>query len=188
MFLIIGLGNPGEKYEKTWHNAGFLTVDEFKRNNNFPDFRMSKKLRAELSEGSSGKEKITLAKPQTFMNNSGEAVKSLISGLKLKPANLIVVHDDIDLPIGKMTVAKNRGSAGHNGVESIIKILKSKDFIRIRIGIQPKIGKPKNPEKYVLQKLGKEENVLKEVFSRSVSAVGMILEKGLEKAMNEYNK
>ena len=158
MFLIVGLGNPGEKYEKTWHNAGFLAIDVFLGKNSFPEFKLSKKFKAELSEGFLDKDKIILAKPQTFMNNSGQSVKLLIRNWKIKPDNLLVIHDDIDLPLGKIRVAKGRGSAGHKGVESIIKELKTKDFIRFRVGICPKTGKPKNVEKFVLQKPSEGED------------------------------
>ena len=188
MFLIVGLGNPGEKYEKTWHNAGFLAIDAFSGKNSFPEFKLSKKFKAELSEGFLDKDKIILAKPQAFMNNSGQSVKLLIRNWKIKPDNLLVIHDDIDLPLGKIRVVKGRGSAGHKGVESIIKELKNKDFVRIRIGIMPETGKPKNPERFVLQKLNKEEKLLKEVFLKSVLSIEMILREGLEKTMTEYNK
>jgi len=188
MFLIVGLGNPGEKYEKTWHNVGFLAINTFLEENNFPEFKFSKKLKAELSEGFLDKDKIVLAKPQTFMNNSGTSIKLLIRNWKIKPDSLIVIHDDIDLPLGKIRVVKGRGSAGHKGVESIIKELKNKDFVRIRIGIMPEAGKPKNPERFVLQKLNREEKLPKEVFLKSALSIEMILKEGLEKTMTEYNK
>jgi len=188
MFLIVGLGNPGEKYEKTWHNAGFLAIDAFSGKNSFPEFKLSKKFKAELSEGFLDKDKIILAKPQAFMNNSGQSVKLLIRNWKIKPDSLMVIHDDIDLPLGKIRVVKGRGSAGHKGVESIIKELKNKDFVRIRIGIMPEAGKPKNPERFVLQKLNKEEKLLKEVFLKSALSIETILKEGLEKTMTEYNK
>src|SRR4030042_1337764 len=181
MFLIVCLGNPGKKYEKTWHNAGFLAINTFSEKNNFPKFKLSKKFKAELSEGFLNEDKIILAKPQTFMNNSGVSIKLLIRNWKIKLDSLIVIHDDIDLPLGKIKVAKGKGSAGHKGVESTIKELKNKDFVRIRIGIQPKAGKPKNPEKFVLQKLNKEENILEEVFQKISLLIGMIEREGLEK-------
>lgn len=188
MFLIVGLGNPGDKYEKTWHNTGFLAVDAFAEKSGFPDFKLSKKLKAELTEEFLSEDKIILAKPQAFMNNSGIPVKSLIRNWKIKLDSLIVIHDDIDLPLGKIRVGIGKGSAGHKGVESIIKELKNKDFIRIRIGVQPEAGKPKNPERFVLQKINKEEKTLKEVFLKSALSIEMILREGLEKTMTECNK
>lgn len=168
MILIVGLGNPGKKYEKTWHNIGFRAIDEF-------GFLESKK--------------ITLLKPQTFMNNSGKAVKKKIRNLKLKIKDLIVIHDDLDLPLGKIRIVKNRGPAGHKGVESIIEELGTKNFIRFRIGIQPKTEKPRNPEKFVLQKFNKaEEEIIKETIKKTIAAVEMVLEEGLEKTMSNFNK
>lgn len=130
MLFIVGLGNPGEKYKNTRHNIGFRVIDEFREKNNFSEFRISQKFNAEISKGEIAGQSVILAKPQTFMNNSGKAVKSLLR-------NLFVIHDDIDLPLGKIKIVKNRGSAGHKGVESIIKELGTKNFIRFRIGISP---------------------------------------------------
>lgn len=167
MILIIGLGNPGKKYEKTRHNIGSRVIDEL-------DFLSG--------------EKITLLKPKTFMNFSGEMVKPLIKKYKIKPDNLIVIHDDIDLPLGKIRIVKNRGAAGHKGVESIIKELKNNNFVRFRIGIQSKTGKPKNVENFVLQKFNKEEEkIVKEIIKKTIEAIEFSFKEGLEKAMNTYN-
>ncbi len=168
MILIVGLGNPGKKYQKTRHNIGFRLIDQL----GFLDSR-----------------KIILFKPQTFMNNSGKTVKKLIENLKLRIKNLIVVHDDLDLPLGKIRIVKNRGPAGHKGVESIIEELGTKNFIRFRIGIQPRIGKPKFTERFVLQKFNKEEEeTAKEVIKKTAEAIEMMIKIGLEKAMNRFNK
>lgn len=156
MYLIIGLGNPGKEYAKTRHNAGFLVLDEFQKEYGFLKFTLSKKHASLVSEDILNETKTLLAKPQTFMNNSGKAVKSLMAA---KP-NLIVVHDDIDIPLGKMKVSENRGSAGHKGVDSIIQTLGTKNFIRIRVGIQPAGGKPKNVETFVLKPFSQEERAL----------------------------
>ena len=153
MYLIVGLGNPGTKYEKTRHNVGFLVLDDLQRKYGFPEFSPSKKHTSLTSEGIISETKTLLAKPQTFMNNSGKAVKSLMAA---KP-NLIVVHDDIDIPLGKVKVSENRGSAGHKGVDSIIRSLGTKNFTRIRVGIQPKKGKPSNVETFVLKKFTSTE-------------------------------
>jgi len=168
MLLIVGLGNPGRKYENTRHNIGSRAVDELKVLN----------LKNVIS-----------AKPTTFMNESGKAVKNLLRAYHLKPNNLIVVHDDIDLPIEKIRIVKNRGSAGHKGIESVIKELGTKNFIRFRIGIQSKIGKPKNPERFVLEKFNKkEEKIVEEVIKKTVEAIEFLLKEGLEKAMSKFNK
>jgi len=164
--IIAGLGNPVTKYQNTPHNIGFETIDEFARENNFPDFVLSKKFKALISE----KDSIILAKPQTFMNNSGLCVKKL---LEVRPpqscggrtsADFVVIHDDIDLLLGKIKISQNRGSAGHKGVESIIKELGTKNFKRIRIGVCPE-KKPANIEKYVLTKFKKQD---KDIIKKSI--------------------
>ncbi len=147
MLLIVGLGNPGKKYTKTRHNIGFQVIDNLK-SLNLP--------------------RAILAKPKTFMNLSGKAIKSLIVKYKIPFTCLWVVHDDIDLPLGKTRISKNRGPAGHKGVKSIIKEIGTKNFNRFRIGIRPEKGKPKNIEKFVLQKFNKkEEQVIKEVIKKT---------------------
>ena len=160
MFLIVGLGNPGKEYEKTRHNVGFMVLDEFQKEHDFPDFSPSKKHSSLVSEGILGSTKVLLAKPQTFMNNSGKAVASL-KRLSFSELNLfkelVVIHDDIDIPLGKVKVSKGSGSAGHKGVDSIIQSLGTKDFTRIRVGIQPATGKPENVEEFVLMPFQKLE-------------------------------
>jgi len=185
MILIVGLGNPGIKYKRTRHNIGFRVLDEFQRENNFPDFKFFKKFNALIFEGNIGRKKVILAKPQTFMNNSGQAVKNLTIHYSLPFINLIVVHDDIDLPLGKIRISKSRGSAGHKGIESIIKELRSKNFVRIRIGIRNQELRIKNIEKFVLQKFTEEEEkIIKKIIKESCSALKIILSEGLEKAQS----
>ncbi len=168
MILIVGLGNPGKKYQNTRHNIGARVIENLAPLN--------------LTD-------VILSKPTTFMNNSGKSVKSLITSYKLPVTSLLVIHDDIDLPLGKIKIVKNRGSAGHKGVESIINELKNKNFIRLRVGIQPKAGKPERAESFVLKKFTKaEEKILEEVLKQAVMAIEMFLRKGLEKTMNEFNK
>lgn len=172
MILVIGLGNPGTKFKNTPHNIGFQVIEEFARRFSFPDFRFSKKNNAEVSEGTFDSQKIILAKPTTFMNNSGKSISLLTKTYKLETKNLIVVHDDIDLPLGKIKIVKNRGAAGHKGVESIITNIKSKNFTRIRIGICPALGKPKDVEKFVVQKFRKQEiKLVKEAVEKAVQAI-----------------
>lgn len=188
MFLIVGLGNPGIKYENTRHNTGFLFLDELQKKNNLADFKSSKKFKAMISEGKIAEEKIILAKPGTFMNQSGQSIKKFIKNYKLKIKNLLVIHDDIDLPLGKIKISKSRGSAGHKGIESIIKELSTKNFVRIRIGIQLKTGKPRKSEDFVLGNFNlKEKKDLKDIFKKSSKIIETIIEEGIEKAMNEFN-
>ena len=208
MKIIVGLGNPGQKFQKTRHNIGFRIIEEFGKKNNFSDFYLSKKFNAEISKGRIFDQKIILAKPQTFMNNSGQTVKLLISKfyqLK-KPSQinsiLLAIHDDIDLPLGKIKIVKNRGAAGHKGVESIIKELGTKNFVRFRIGInrfaqyeqvprkreQKSNLKNQKLDEFVLKKFSKEEEkIVKEVIQEAGEAIETVLEKGIEKAMNRYN-
>lgn len=170
MIIIVGLGNPGKKYQFTRHNIGFRIIDQL----------------TPLTL-----ERAVLAKPQTFMNLSGKTVKSLLKTYTLGPKNLIVIHDDIDLPLGKIRIVKNRGAGGHKGVESIIKELASKNFVRFRIGIKPKpyTLTPKTLERFVLQEFKKdEEKIIKEVIKKTVQAIEMTLKEGVEKAMQKFNK
>ncbi len=190
--IIVGLGNPGEKFRNTRHNVGFMAVDLFAEKNNFPEFKLQKKFNALVSEGIIADQKVILAKPQTFMNNSGKAVREI---LKNNPDfNLIVVHDDIDLPIGKMKLVKERGSAGHKGVESIIKNIGNKGLIRFRIGIKPKqthgpVHGSKKAKDIVLKKFtADEQKIINETIARTVDALDFFIKNGLEKAMNKHNK
>lgn len=191
MILVIGLGNPGKKFEKTRHNIGFITVESLKlKVKSFSDWRDNKKSLSEISQGEISGQKVMLAKPQTFMNNSGVSVKSLIKNLKLKIENLIVIHDDIDLPLGKIKISIGRGAAGHKGVESIIKELGAKNFIRFRLGIKPEQCHRlvRGTEKFVLQKFNKEEEkIVKEIIKKTAEAIEFSLKKGVEKAQSIYN-
>lgn len=188
MILIAGLGNPGRRYLETRHNIGRLVVDEFARKNNFPNFRFQEKFNALISKGILNGNKIILGLPETFMNNSGHSIKSLVRYYRLQTSGLWVFHDDVDLTLGKIKIVKNRGAGGHKGVESIIKELKTKDFVRFRIGIQPERGKQKNVEKLVLQKFNKkEEQIIKKVVKAAIHSIEIALKENLDKAMQKYN-
>jgi PTH1 family peptidyl-tRNA hydrolase len=196
MFYIVGLGNPGEEYENTRHNTGALAVESFAKKNKFESFDTDKKLRAFTSVGKIGKEKIQLILPQTFMNKSGLSLKPIIVSKK-KAENLIVIYDDLDMPLGKIKISFGRGSGGHKGVESIARSIKTKEFIRIRVGIAPatpsgKIKKPKGEEKIIDFILGgfkkKETEMLKKVFKKVNEALEVIIKEGRQKAMNEFNR
>jgi PTH1 family peptidyl-tRNA hydrolase len=186
MKIIVGLGNPGKKYEQTRHNVGFLALDFFLlRNDGFSSWRLKKEEKTKIAEGKIGDEKIILVKPQTFMNQSGEAVKEILKRKKEKIENLLVVHDDLDLPFGKIRLSFGASSAGHKGVQSIINLLESQDFWRLRIGIGPKI---KPAEQFVLAPFSKkEQNVLKEILVKVTEAIKLGL-KEPEKAMTLYNR
>ena len=152
-YLIVGLGNPGEEYELTRHNTGRIVLSALHKKENLSPFKLDKKLKALVSEGKIGKDKIDVIFPETFMNKSGASVASLIKNKK-QAERLIVVHDDLDLPLGTMKISFNRGSGGHKGIESIIKAIKTEAFVRVRIGVSPKTSKgkakkPKGEEKIV---------------------------------------
>jgi len=188
MILIIGLGNPGTQYKNTRHNVGFMAVDEFAKKNNFPDFKLQKKSNSEISEKPLGEQKIILVKPQTFMNESGKAVGAITKPYTLDPKPLlVVVHDDIDLPIGKIKIVEERGSAGHKGVESIIKSIGNNGLARIRIGISPE--KDIQAKKIVLKNFSKnEQEKVNEAIKKTTEALALFIKEGLEKTMNEHNK
>jgi len=187
MITIIGLGNPGEQYKNTRHNVGFMAIDVFAEKNNFPKFELQKKSNALISKN----DNVILVKPQTFMNESGRAIKQIISNINA--ADLVVIHDDIDLPIGKMKIVKERGSAGHKGVESIIKNIGNDGLVRIRIGIgsSPRQvqGEKVEAMKIVLKNFSAEEQkTLDETIQKAVDALNLFIKEGLDKAMNEYNR
>jgi len=173
MKLIIGLGNPGIKYEKTRHNFGFLVVDELAKKMNTDDWKIKMQFNANIAEGNTNDKKIILAKPQTFMNNSGIAVKSIADYYKIPYEEISIIHDDIDLPLGEIKIQQSRGAAGHKGVQSIIDTLKTKDFIRIRIGLKPtNQERIIDTEKFVLQKFSKnEEKIVQKTIGKAVGLI-----------------
>ena len=203
MKLIVGLGNPGEKYINVRHNLGFVIVEHFLK-----DFQNAKntlwenqsKFKSEIAQiewqplhGSL--EKVILAKPQTYMNNSGLAVKLITSYYKLITPDVWVIHDDIDLPLGSMKIRFGGASAGHHGVESIMEHLNTDKFWRFRMGtgaangrLQMADGKLKNVKDYVLGNfVGQEKGKLKHLIKRGVKAIETGLEDAQDKAMNRFN-
>ena len=190
--LIVGLGNPGEQYANTPHNAGFLVVDQLLTTYDL-QLAANNKLKSEVAEGKIGNRKIILAKPQTFMNKSGEAVKLLALYYKIPNLNAWVIHDDVDLELGKIKIVRNRGSAGHKGVEDIIRKFKTKDLIRFRIGIRPKRLTIKRSKalmnKFVASPVGKSDlPVFKKSIETCKEAILLALEEGVEKSASVYNK
>jgi PTH1 family peptidyl-tRNA hydrolase len=160
MKLIIGLGNPGEEYKKTRHNAGFLALNAIASKLQATSYKLQANFNAEISQGIINDEKTILVKPMTFMNNSGQAVKAILDYYKIKPENIIVIHDDLDILLGEYKISKNKNSGGHKGIQSIIDYLGTKDFTRIRIGIGTGVQDLpcKIPtEKFVLEGFSKDE-------------------------------
>jgi len=189
MKLIIGLGNPGKTYEQTWHNLGFLAVKKFQLlpEYDFGNFRSQKKFLAQISESQAGEDKIILALPQTFMNLSGQTAGSLAKFYRLSPNDIIVVNDDIDLPLSKIRISVNATAGGHKGVQSIIDHLGSKNFTRFRIGMKPSNSLVPT-EKFVLQKIDKSSKLLVEQsLDQTCQAIKTYLDQGLAAAMNRFN-
>lgn len=186
MFLVIGLGNPGKEYIGSLHNIGREIVMAFQKNAGFPKFIFKKKWNAEISEGKIGKEKIVLLLPNTFMNKSGAAVTPAARFFKIKPNNIFVVHDDADFPLGYGKLSFGKHSAGHKGVESVIRALKTREFWRFRIGIAGKRDIP--AEKLVLKKFMPDETrLIKKITKRAIEAITTSTEKSPQIAMNNYN-
>ena len=185
-WLIIGLGNPGEQYNWTRHNYGFLALDYLQNFWDFPEFQYNKYHRADFSQSQIWNQTIGLLKPQTFMNRSGESIEKLKA--QLPPEKIIVIYDDIDLPLGNLRI-RSKGSAGtHNGMKSIIKHLNGSGFPRIRCGIKPnhKIG---NMASFVLAPFNrKEKDVIQDLLPEIAQAIDLIMNKSLQEASQKYNK
>lgn len=185
MYIIVGLGNPGKKYENTRHNAGFDAIDKFADENGIKIDKLKHK--ALIGEGRIGSEKVILVKPQTYMNLSGESVLSISQFYKVESENIVVLYDDIDLDIGKLRIRKKGSAGSHNGMKSIIKCLGTEDFPRVRIGVS------RPPEgwdlaDYVLSRVSKEqEKGMLEGIDKAAKTVKEIVNSGLDLAMNKYN-
>jgi peptidyl-tRNA hydrolase, PTH1 family len=182
--LIVGLGNPGARYANSRHNIGFMIADRFARAHEF-DFAR-KRFNAQIAEGSIAGHRILLAKPQTFMNSSGEAVGKLFAFYKIASHDLLVVYDDLDLPLGKMRLRSRGSSGGHHGMESIVARVGTSDFPRLRVGI----GRP-NPDADIDHVLGSfdadERTMMDETFARAADAIDVWLADGITVAMNKFN-
>jgi len=184
-FLIVGLGNPGEDYENTPHNLGFMVIDRLAGSH---AIRVSRKENMSLvGLGDIAGKRVAVAKPQTYMNLSGPAVNGLLERYELKPDRLIVVYDELDLPWGSMRIRIKGSAAGHNGVKSLISGLGTNEFTRIRIGIDP--GSPVKGEQFVLAPFKRaQKQDVEETVVRAADAVEFILAEGAAQAMTKYNR
>lgn len=187
MKLIVGLGNPGKEYALTRHNAGFMVVDRLAGSLGAAiDKKMFKAL---VGQGLISGHKVIMAKPQTYMNLSGEAVASILNWHKLKASDLMVIYDDLDLPPGRLRLRPGGGAGGHKGVQSIIQQLDTDKFARIRVGI----GRPDDPgydtADFVLGRFNSQEaELIDKALTDAVEALRCIIGEGLDNAMNQYNR
>lgn len=185
MKLIVGLGNPGEKYKYTRHNLGFWVSEALLRELaplKKTSWRVKKQLHAEIAKI----DDLVLAKPLTSMNASGVAVKKLIAHYRTPVAYLWLIHDDLDLPLGKIKIVQSRGAAGHRGVESVIEQLAAKDFVRFRLGIGPSRA---DPVDFLLSEFeSKEKTEADKMVKKAATILQFALKKGIEAAMSRYHQ
>lgn len=194
-FVIVGLGNPGKEYEKTRHNAGRMAVELLAKEEGFAPFIYRKAGNALVSEGTIGTQKVTLLLPETMMNLSGKSVMHFVKSVKAAK-NLLVIQDELDLPLGTLKMVFGRNSGGHKGVESIMRSVKTKEFARIRIGIsgegkRHQAKKPEGEGKVIKHVIGTfkpaEEALLKKMFKKTTNAARLFVTEGVEKATQEAN-
>ncbi|ABW20175.1 aminoacyl-tRNA hydrolase [Alkaliphilus oremlandii] len=184
MHIIVGLGNPGKKYDATRHNIGFEAIDMLAKRNNIEVKKLKHK--ALCGEGTIGGNKVLLVKPQTFMNLSGQSLLDIVQFYKVDPKNIVVLYDDIDIPVGTLRIREKGSSGTHNGMKSIIYLLQTDQFPRIRIGV----GKPQFGDlaDYVLGRFPKEEiPTMLETLERASQAVETLVKDGIAVSMNRYN-
>ena len=190
MKLIVGLGNPGPKYENTRHNAGYMIIDIFAKQLNADEFKPEKKFNSLLSTVEHNDEKILLAKPTTFMNLSGQSVLAISQFYKIDPSNIWVIYDDVDLPLGQIRIRKDGGPGTHNGMESIITNI-GQNFPRFRFGIESRgVTSPEQQDisSFVLSPFTNEElEIVKKTLKKAAEALKTVLEEGIIEAMNKYN-
>ncbi len=189
MKLVVGLGNPGRRYAKSRHNVGFNCIDYIARKHDISLDR--RKSRSRIGLGVVEDEKVLLAKPRTFMNLSGEAVVALKNFYHIPLKNIVVIYDDLDIPLGKIRIRERGSAGGHNGMKSISAHLGGQEFPRIRVGIAPlDIEEPRSTKtpKYVLGDfISEEKNTIKDVYPLVASAIECLITEGITAAMNKYN-
>lgn len=185
MYVVVGLGNPGKKYEKTRHNVGFDVIDILAKEYNISVTKIKHK--ALIGEGRIGSEKVLLVKPQTYMNLSGETLIDIYKYYKVDLSNIIVIYDDIDLDVGKLRIRKKGSGGTHNGMRSIVKCLGSTEFPRVRVGVsKPMPGQ--DLADFVLSRFRKEEvEDLERGLEKAYHAVETIIKEDIDLSMNKYN-
>lgn len=185
MKLIVGLGNIGQKYTFTRHNAGFMLVDSIALNNSL-SFRENTRLKCFMTNLRNGVDDYLIIKPTTFMNLSGEAVRAVVDYYKIQLKDILIVYDDLSLDLGKIRFRANGSDGGHNGIKSVIQHLGSKDIARLKIGIGPQPSLPS--EVFVLQNFSKEElELLKETLTKAKDGIQCFFKDGIAEAQNKFN-
>ncbi len=187
MYLIVGLGNPGKKYEKNRHNVGFMVADRVRADAGLPDYK--EKFSGVFTRGRVATDDAMVLKPMTFMNLSGDSVQPAAAFIKVDPLHVIVVHDELDLEFGDVRIKVGGGHAGHNGLRSIIGRLGTPEFLRVRVGIgRPPPGFRGEVADYVLSDFDASDRAeLPDVLARAAAAVTLIIEKGVAVAQNSVN-
>ena len=184
MYLIAGLGNPGEKYAGNRHNVGMMAIDTIAARHHFPPFKS--KFRGLYADGRLGNERVFLLKPQTFMNNSGDSVSELATFFKIPTTNICVIYDELDLAPGKIRVKRGGGNGGHNGLRSIDPQIGT-DYLRVRIGIGRPPGR-KDPAAFVLEPFSaRERDEVPTICEQAADATQLLVELGLEPAQNHIH-
>jgi PTH1 family peptidyl-tRNA hydrolase len=184
MWIVAGLGNPGKKYSRTRHNIGFMVIDEVACRHRI-DLKGKETYR--IGKGIIEGRDILLVEPLLYMNMSGPVIKNILRKFNIPSQNLLVIHDDLDIEIGRLRIKRTGSSGGHKGVESIIQGIDSKDFVRLKIGISRETGV--SSENYVLSRFKRNEiPTVKDIIQKAADAVSSIVSAGVEKAMNIYNK
>ena len=184
MKMIVGLGNPGKEYEKTRHNAGFMILDNYAKTKEITSFK--KKFNGLYATSIHNNEIFVLLKPQSYMNLSGTVIKKFASFYKIKPEDILVIHDDLDLPVGKIKIKFKGSSGGHNGIKNIIENMKTELFPRFKVGI----GKDENIDyiNYVVGKFNKNDlETISKIFAFSSNIIDDFLDYDIEKVMSKYN-
>jgi len=186
LWAVIGLGNPGRRYAKTRHNAGFSFIHGLARR---WEVKLKKrKFGARIAEVKRDEGRLVLAQPQTYMNQSGAAVREILKGYRIGPENIVVVYDDIDIPLGQIRVRKEGSAGTHKGVRSVIEEIGTRAFARIRVGIGP-LAEKEEATRFVLSPFAEEEGrIFKKSLAKATEALDMIIAGRIDQAMNEFNQ
>lgn len=185
LFLIVGLGNPGKEFRDTYHNIGYLILQNI-IDNQHENWNNQKNINGKVCKLKlENNQEIIFLLPETFMNKSGQAVQTAIRYWKIKPQNIIVIHDDSDIELGKIKIAKNQNSGGHKGIQNIIQMLKTKEFGRLKIGVRKQVPKRQKAELFILKKISPKHK--KELVKKGSDIIETWVKEGMEQTMNRFH-